>query len=89
MVWIFNWLHGWVYVNTILDHLHHVLLQKGTGKGNGKGKGKVKGKFSKGGTDSTVIGLYKHGCWRNVLLFGGGGLGSPNLLLLFFVPLSR
>jgi hypothetical protein len=49
-----------VYVNTILDHLQHVLLQEGKGKGNGTGKGKVKGKLSKSGTDNTVIGLGKH-----------------------------
>ena len=55
MVWVFNWLNGWVYVNTLntFFHLQHVLLQKGSGQC--KGKGKVKGKFSKCGTDSTVI----------------------------------
>ena len=55
IVWVFNWLHGWVYVNTLSTffHLQHVLLQKGNGQG--KGKGMVKGEFSKRGADSTVI----------------------------------
>ena len=49
-----------MYVNTILDHLQHVLFQEGKDKCNGKGKGNAKGKLSKGGTDNIVIVLDKH-----------------------------
>ena len=56
MGWIFNWLHGWVLVDTPVKGHGQPVLQhlKGNGKGNGNGKGKVKGKLSKEDTSRQI-----------------------------------